>query len=308
MQVTQVGKIVYECKNDIMKLFTEYKSSLKMIELEEIPDIIFYRPLAFLLVKLFYPTRIKPNHLTIGAIIMGVIGGCFYSFGTKVSCIYGALFYFMFNILDCSDGQLARLKKNGTPIGSLIDGIADYTATVAVFIGIAVGYSSKSDKSHYFLILLVLSGISIMIQEALVDYYRIRFKDYVLERKNTLVEGSEVYRKEYEILKNQKGKWLERTIIRIYFTYSDVQKKLAARKKGEKLLHASPENYFDKNRIIIRFWVSMGPTMKITTLILCSLFCRFDIYFWIIIGFFNILCAVLWLIQRRIDKYFLENK
>jgi phosphatidylglycerophosphate synthase len=289
-----------------MKLFTEYKSSLKMKEVEEIPDVIFYRPLAFLLVKLVLPTRITPNHLTYVAIIMGITGGFFYSLGTEISCIYGALFYLLFNILDCSDGQLARLKKNGTPTGRIVDGIADYTAAVAIFTGIAVGFTKNPDQSPYFLMLLALSGISIIIQEALVDYYRTRFMDYVLERKRTLAWGIKEYHDEYQILKNQKGKWFDKTVILIYLEYSDIQMRLAAKRIGEKSFSAAPGDYFRKNRIIIRFWVFMGPTLKITTLIVCSLFCRFDIYFWIVIGFFNLLCAIVWLIQRRIDKYFIK--
>jgi hypothetical protein len=291
-----------------MRWFTEYKSSLKMIEIEEVFDIIFYRPLAFLVVKLVYPTKITPSHLTLLAIMMGMTGGWFYSLGTAVSCYLGALSYMLFNILDCSDGQLARLKKNGTPVGRLIDGIGDYIAAVAVFIGIAVGYSNKSDQPSLLLILLAIAGLSIIIQEALVDYYRTRFLDFVLERKNTFDEGLEEFRNEYKNIKNQKGKWFDRIIIGIYLKYSYVQRKLAAKRKGEKLFEASAQEYFRKNRIIIRFWVFMGPTAKITTLIICSLFRRFDIYVWIVIGFFNTLAAVLWIIQLQIDKYFLNPK
>ena len=279
-----------------------------MIEVEEILDIIFYRPLAFLLVKLIFSTRITPNQLTYAAILAGATGGLFYSLGTEAGCVFGALSYLLFNILDCSDGQMARLKQNGTPTGRLIDGIADYTAGIAIFTGIAVGFAHKPGQPPYFLILLGLSGLSIIIQEVLVDYYRTRFLDFVLERKSTLAEGIEEYRNEYEFLKNQKDKWFDKTIINIYLKYSNIQRKLAARRKGEKMFFASPQDYFKKNRIIIRFWIIMGPTMKITTLIVCSLFCRFDIYFWVIIGFFNILCLVVWMAQHRIDKYFLKNQ
>jgi hypothetical protein len=291
-----------------MSWFSEYKNSLKMMEVEEVFDIIFYRPLAFLLVKLVYNTRITPNHLTLTAILLGVTGGYFYSRGTAASCIIGAIFYLVFNIFDCSDGQLARLKRNGTPGGRLIDGIADYIAAVAIYTGIAIGYTDKPGQPSLMLILLALSGISIIVQEALVDYYRTRFLDYVLERKSTLGEGIEEYRNEYKTLKNQKGRRFDKIIISIYLKYSTIQRKLAAKRKGEKMFKASSADYFNKNRIMIRFWVTMGPTAKITALIICSLFCRFDIFFWIVIGSFNILSAVLWIIQRQIDKYFLNTQ
>lgn len=287
-----------------MNWFYEYKNSLKMAEVEEVIDLIFYRPLAFLLVISVYNTKIKPDHLTLTAIIMGLAGGFFYSFGLHSTCILGASFYLLFNIFDCSDGQLARLKRNGTPVGRLLDGMADYIATIAIYAGIAIGYSNSPGQPSSMLILLSLVGISIIIQEALVDYYRTRFLDIVLKRKNTFNEGIEEYRKEFVILKNQKGKWFEKIIIFIYLTYSKIQKYLIARRKRGISCNTTSEDYFKKNRLIIRFWVFMGPSAKITTLILCSLFCRFDIFFWIVLVGFNILAASLWIIQRRLDKSF----
>jgi phosphatidylglycerophosphate synthase len=303
----ETDQIISELKIEGMSLVGEYKKSLKMTEVEEVIDMVFYRPLAFLLVELVYPTRITPDHLSIAAIIMGIAGGFAYAFGLQLSCVIGALFYLLFNILDCSDGQLARLKKNGTSVGRLIDGFADYLATVAIYVGIAIGYSNNPEQPSFMLIWLSLAGISTIIQESLVDYYRTRFLDIVLKRKNTFEEGIEEYKKEYESIKNQKGKWLHKIIIYIYLIYSNIQRKLAARKKREKSFNATPQDYFNKNRIIIRFWVFIGPSAKITALILCSLFCRFDLFFSIVIGGFNILAVSLWIIQHQIDKSFVTT-
>jgi phosphatidylglycerophosphate synthase len=287
-----------------MNWFEEYKKSLKMAEVEEVIDLILYRPLAFLLVISVYKTKIKPDHLTIAAIIMGLFGGLFYSAGSYSGCILGALFYLLFNIFDCSDGQLARLKRNGTSVGRLLDGIADYIAARAIYTGIAIGYSNKTGQPSIMLVLLSLAGISIIIQESLVDYFRTRFLDIVLKRKNTFTEGIAEYENEYEIIKKQKGKWFEKAIIFIYLAYSKLQRTLTSRIKRKKSFNPTSQDYFKKNRLIIRFWVFMGPSAKITTLILCSLFCRFDIFFWIVIGGFNILAASLWIIQFQLDKSF----
>jgi hypothetical protein len=285
-----------------MRWFDEYKDSLKMAEVEEVIDLVLYRPLAFLLVKSIYRTRITPDNLTFAAIIMGFAGGCFYALGLHFSCIIGALFYLLFNILDCSDGQLARLKKNGTSVGRLVDGIADYLATIAVYIGIAIGYSNSPEQPSFMLILLALAGLSTIIQESLVDYYRTRYLDIVLNRNNTFEEGIEEYKNEYEKIKKHEGKWFDKTIIYIYLIYSKVQRKLAARKNSEKSFRSTPQDFITRNRLIIRFWVLVGPSANITSLIICSLFCRFDIFFYIVIGVFNVIAASLWIIQHQIDK------
>jgi len=273
-----------------------------MKEVEEVPDLLLYRPLAFLIVKSVYNTKIRPDHLTLMAMLMGIVGGFFYSRGTPQGAIFGAVCYLLFNILDCSDGQLARVKKNGSPVGRLLDGIADYIAAIAVYTGIVAGFAAASGKPLVFIVLTGAAGLSIIIQESLVDYYRTRFLDIVLQRQDTFNEGIEEYHREYDNLKNQKGKWFSKSIIQIYFAYSRIQRLLTPKKKKITKLNSSPDHYFKLNHIIIRFWVLMGPSAKITILILCSFFCRFDIFFWIVIGGFNILAVLLWIIQYRIDK------
>lgn len=276
-----------------------------MAEVEESVDLIFYRPLAFLLVKSIYNTKITPDHLTFGAIIMGLTGGFFYAFGSQLTCYIGAFFYILFIILDCSDGQLARLKKNGSSIGRLFDGIADYIVVTAIYFGIAIGYSQKEGYHASMLTLLIISGASIIIQEVLVDFYRTRFLDIVKKRKNTFEDGIKEYRNEYIRLKKIRGKWFEKSIIYIYLVYSKLQRNLTFRKNRVKFHNISPEVYYKKNRFIIRLWIFMGPSAMRTTLILCSLFGRFDIYFWITIGVFNILAVTIWIIQREVDKSYL---
>src|SRR5436190_20554690 len=120
-----------------MSWFSEYKKSLKMVEVEEYFDLFFYRPLAFVLVKSVYRTNITPNQLTIVAILIGLMCGIIYAQGTNY-WLLGAIVFALYNIVDCSDGQLARIKKNGTHAGRIVDGLADYTSTAAAFIGIGI--------------------------------------------------------------------------------------------------------------------------------------------------------------------------
>ncbi len=284
-----------------MSWFNEYKKSLKMPEVEEFFDLFFYRPFAFLLVKLVYHTNITPNQLTLIAIFVGLMSATLYSFGPLYFTI-AAICFAMYNIIDCSDGMLARLKKNGSNAGRILDGLADYISTAAVLIGIAIGASRNTNDTAYWWLMLGLAGFSNVIQSALVDYYRNRFLDYVLQRKSTFEEGLQAFRDEYEIIKNQKGKWLDRMIIRSYFIYSNIQNSLAAKKKKEKLFKASPQDYYKKNKMAVRMWVSIGPTSQVTTLMVCSVINRFDIFFWLMIGLYNVVAVVMWIVQLSIDK------
>lgn len=287
-----------------MSWFSEYKKSLKMTEVEDYFDLFFFRPLAFLLVKLIYPTNITPNQLTITAVILGIISGFMYAQGLPHGFVLGAVFFMLYNIFDCSDGQLARLKNNGTHAGRIIDGIADYIATLAVFIGIGIGFANHQDNPGLWWFLIVLLIVSSVLQAVLVDYYRNRFLDYVLQRESTFDAELESFKVELNNLRTQKNKWLDRIIIKIYLKYSSFQEKLVAKGKKEKLLLATPEEYYNKNKTAMRFWVLICSTSEISVLLFCSVINRLDLFFWIILIGFNGIAFIMWMVQKNIDKTF----
>ncbi len=285
-----------------MSLLSEYKKSLKIPEVEDYFDLFFFRPLAFLLVKLIYRTSITPNQLTITALVFGFISAFMYAKGLPNGFILGAFFFLLYNIFDCSDGQLARLKKNGTHAGRIIDGIADYLATGAVFIGIGIGFANHQENPGYWWTLIVLMGLSSVVQAVLVDYYRNRFLDYVLQRKSTFEEELNSYRDEYKALESQKNKWLDRLIIGIYLKYCAFQARFTTKEKKDNSFKVTPEEYYRKNKLAMRFWVFTCSSSEIAILIICSVFNRLDLFLWIILIGFNGLSAVMWVVQRNIDK------
>ncbi len=287
-----------------MSLFHEYKSSLKKIEVEESFDLYFYRPLAFLLVKAIYSTNITPNQLTVISMIFGVLGGICYSFGTHKVFMFGAVLYLLYNVVDCSDGQLARLKKNGTTIGRILDGVADYVVSVALYFGIGFSYANNSSNPFLIWLLTAAAGISNAIQSGLLDYYRTRYLDYVLNRVSILDEGLKVFEDEFERLKKIKGRYFDKVIIWIYLQYSAIQQKVTNPKPEQEKIkaHINAEEYSKKNRLLIRLWTLLGPTTQWTFLIITSFLNRIDIY---LLGIFvvgNILAIIIYFFQSKSDK------
>ncbi len=290
------------------KWFTEYKSALKMLEVEEIFDLIFYRPLAFLLVKIIYPTNITPNQLTVAAVFLGLIGGIFYGFGKpEYFCLAGILFI-LYDVFDCSDGQLARLKKNGTKLGRILDGLADYIATIAAYIGIGIGLTKFTGDSLFSWGLTVGAGITSAILSILLDFYRNRFLDVVLRRESILETELEEFKAENERLKNVDGKTFEKWVIKIYLKYSEFQVNMASNKKTSdiekdvNLTKINPELFYKKNKKIIHLWTYLGPTTQLTFMIICSFLSRLDIYLMGMIVFGNLFALILFVLQKQIDN------
>lgn len=286
-----------------MSLIQEYTSSLKKIEVEEIFDLYFYRPLAFLLVKAIYNTNITPNQLTVISMVFGVIGGICYSFGSHSAFMLGAAFYLLYNVFDCSDGQLARLKKNGTAIGRILDGIADYVVSVALYFGIGFGYANNSSNPFLLWVLIAAAGISNAIQSGLLDYYRTRYLDYVLKRVSILDEELKIFKDEFDSLKKLKGRYFEKAVIWIYLKYSAIQQRATNIKQDQEKIKPTitSEEYSRKNRLPIRLWTFLGPTTQWTFLIITSFLNRIDIYLLGILIVGNILAISFYSFQSKVD-------
>ena len=122
-----------------MSIVSDYKASLKNTQVEEILDLLIFRPLAFLLVKVLYHTSLTPNQISLLAMLTGIISGYFFAQGTQTDFLIGGLLYSLSNVIDCCDGMIARLKKNGSSVGRIVDGVVDYIVSIAVYVGLAIG-------------------------------------------------------------------------------------------------------------------------------------------------------------------------
>lgn len=285
-----------------MNWIQEYKASLKLIEVEELLDLFFYRPLAFLFVKAVYKTNLTPNQITSIALVVGMIGGVFYFFNTHLAISIGAVLLIIYDVLDCSDGMIARLKKNGTFFGRVLDGIADYFVTVTVYLGIGFGFASNSDNPLLNWGLLVLAGASNIIHAGTVDFYRNKFLDYAFNRDATLGESLKEFEEESENLNKSKGKYFQKFVVWIYLKYSSAQLTASADKDSSDVVKYDKEDYLKRNKRIIHFWTYLGPTTELSLIIVASFLNRLDLFIWTMVVVGNIYALILFLVQTQINK------
>lgn len=280
----------------------EYRSSLKMIEVEELFDLILYRPLAFLFVKAIYRTSLTPNQVTLIAMAVGVAAGVCFASGTPAALIAAGSLLVVYDVLDCADGQLARLKKNGTRIGRILDGFIDYIVSVAAYLGIGIGFANASDSPLFWWLMLAAAGASYAVHAALVDYYRNRFLDVVLRRPSTFEEDIAAFEAERAQMRCEGGHAVERLLIAVYLGYSRLQRRITAGGSGHgHLAETDPKIYYDRNRVMLRFWLLLGPTSQITFLVLCAFLGRMDVYVYGLVIAGNLWALLLYPFQTRIN-------
>lgn len=82
---------------------------------------IFSRPITTALMR----TRIRPNHITIIATLIGLVGAAFLLRGSWLAFAIGGTLLEIQCILDSCDGEIARLKYQGSRLGQWLDTLTD---------------------------------------------------------------------------------------------------------------------------------------------------------------------------------------
>lgn len=175
------------------KSFIEkYKSTLKSMDTEETIDLMFYRPIGYAWAVLCAKIGLKPNVITIASIFLGVAAGIMFYFPELWPAnIVGIFLLIWANSFDSADGQLARMTKQYSRIGRILDGVSGDLWFAAIYIAICLRMNDFETffMDHKWVIwaVAVCAGLSHGIQAAMADYYR-QFHLFFLKGE----EGSEL--------------------------------------------------------------------------------------------------------------------
>lgn len=142
----------------------KYQESLKKPANDFLNKIIkveryLNRPLASLVVRLVYNTRITPNGLTIISFFIGLLGAFFLSRGQYIYFVLGGVHIQLSSIVDCADGMLARSKNMSSDFGSHLDIFLDRIMDFFMIIGISVGIYSKTNDYKLLLLGFLAAGL-----------------------------------------------------------------------------------------------------------------------------------------------------
>ena len=91
------------------------------------------------LTRLFLQTPITPNQITLLSLILGLVSAMYFFRGTYESGITGAGLLLLSAWIDCTDGEIARLKFMESETGGKLDILCDNLVHFAVFFTIGMG-------------------------------------------------------------------------------------------------------------------------------------------------------------------------
>ncbi|MDE6134889.1 MAG: CDP-alcohol phosphatidyltransferase family protein [Muribaculaceae bacterium] len=170
---------------------SSYRDSLKSMDTEEHIDLAFYRPIGYAWACLAKKLGITPNVITIASIFLGIGAGIAFYFNDLWINIIGMLLLIWANSFDSADGQLARMTRQYSRLGRILDGLSGDIWFATIYIAICLRENVTSDffSAHTWLIwvIAVVTGICHAKQASMADYYR-QFHLYFLKGE----EGSEL--------------------------------------------------------------------------------------------------------------------
>lgn len=129
------------------------------------------RPLSYILTVPFLYTNLSPNTISLFSIFPILVGFIGMAIGRdRNSLIFGWICFFLWNLLDGVDGNVARYKQQFSKMGSVYDAMSGYIAMVLSFFawGIAAAHHKGilqdiiKIPSEVYIIIGALSGVFVI--------------------------------------------------------------------------------------------------------------------------------------------------
>jgi len=113
-------------------------------------------------------TWVRPHHVTLVAIGLAVGGAALVAVGGYWTCLLGLAVVQLSSVLDCCDGELARLTSRESRSGEWLDDTADTIGHLALFA--AVGVAAERDGLAHGVMLAVVLGLGTLCSFACVTW------------------------------------------------------------------------------------------------------------------------------------------
>lgn len=204
------------------ELRNEYEASLKSIETENKIDRLFYRPVGFLIARMLRGTGVTPNMITVLSIFVGAAVGYFFYPNNLLYNVCGILLLVSANILDCVDGQLARLTGIKSEIGRILDGVAGDIWFTCIYVAFALRLGNEYGFTSFFLIIMVISGLSHLLQANITDYYKTLHLYFISKEKGAEFQTAE----QVSANRHEMQYGVNRFLYFLYSIYTSIQEKI----------------------------------------------------------------------------------
>ena len=240
--------------------------TLKSADTEDWLDLHVVRPLCYYFAVLFAKMDIHPNTVTIWSMIIGAASTFFFAYGSWYYAgsfglwmnIIAILLLCLADILDCTDGQLARMTGKKSRLGRILDGVAGFAWFVPIYhvlvyrfymhhtlefewLGIADTPENVWIATAVVYALGLWSGIvGLAGQQRLADYYIQVHLFFLKGEKGSELDNSQKQQEIYDQMTKETPA-VERVFQKSYIGYTQKQEKKTP--QFQRLLKKLKEKY-----------------------------------------------------------------
>lgn len=202
------------------ELKENYRSTLKSSDTEETIDLCFYRPVGYMWALIAKKLGIHPNTITIASIFLGVGAGVMMYYNDLWINMLGMVLLVWANSYDSADGQLARMTKQYSQLGRILDGVAGDIWFAAIYVAICLREPHTSlFFSQYpwaIWVMAIAAGFCHGKQAAMADTYR-QFHLLFVNGKSELDNSADLKR---QLSETPKSQWFKRLTLTFYRGYT----------------------------------------------------------------------------------------
>ena len=244
------------------------QSTLKSLETDDRLDVKVVRPFAYWWAVVFAKLDVHPNTVTVLSMIIGAGSACFFAHGSYYYegmhglwlNIIGILLLVWADVLDCTDGQLARMTGKKSRLGRILDGLAGFVWFTPIYVCMVVRFyrhhsiefgwlgieDTPENALAATLVLLVFASFAGFVcfswQARTADYYIQAHLLFLKGEKGSELDTSERQRQIYDATP-WKGNRLWKLFLWSYIGYT--RKQEAWTPRFQELMGVVREKYSD---------------------------------------------------------------
>ena len=250
----------------------KYYQTLKSAETEDWLDLHVIRPFCYYCAVLFAKFDIHPNTVTIWSMIIGAASAWFFAqgsfhYGDNITgspvlglCynIIAIILLMWADVLDCTDGQLARMTGKKSRMGRILDGVAGFAWFMPIYVLLVYRFYLHHDwefglfgienteqntliATAIFFVLGLISGIwGLAGQQRLADYYIQVHLFFLKGEKGSELDNSKRQQEIYDQMTKDTPR-VERMFQKSYIDYTKKQENVTP--QFQRLLATLREKY-----------------------------------------------------------------
>ncbi|MFF2461400.1 CDP-alcohol phosphatidyltransferase family protein [Streptomyces mirabilis] len=141
---------------------------------------LYMRSLSLRVTRLMLGTRVSPNQITTVMVFAGVLSGVALVVPGLGGAVLSVLFMQLYLLLDCVDGEVARWRRQFSPLGVYLDRLGAYLADGAVMVG--MGIRAAELGLNLYLVAGLAAAIGVLLLKSSSDLVHVARSDSGMQK------------------------------------------------------------------------------------------------------------------------------